>query len=448
MPSGRVGPLGGVAPGAAIASSAPGAFFVAMTDPEAGPFSLEDVFDAYHSCRRNKRTKASALAFEVDLESNLVELWRELRSGAWKPGPASVFIVERPVKREIFAAGFRDRVVHHAIVNRLNPYFEKAFIYDSYSCRVGKGTHFGIERATRFIRQCSANCTRDAWVLKLDIRGFFMHISRPLLMELLEGFLARRYPHPDREALLSVCRSLVLNDPIAGCQRKSPPELWDGLPAEKSLFGVPPDCGLPIGNLTSQVFANFYLDGLDHFCKHDLGLRWYGRYVDDIVVVHQDRAFLAALVPRIRDWLSRERLLDLHPRKIRLQHHSKGLPFLGAYILPGRVYPGTRIRANFAAAIDRHNAVAEDHKPDKSERAAFLSSMNSYLGILKHYRTWRLRRHLLSVHVSPWWWRRFRVAGGMGKVKMHRTGQKDLRDIDYRGYAFLLICRTGVTKFG
>ncbi|MEI6389433.1 MAG: reverse transcriptase/maturase family protein, partial [Spirochaetota bacterium] len=242
-----------------------------------------------------------------------------------------MFIVEKPVKREIFAAGFSDRIVHHVLINRLNPYFEKAFIYDSYSCRVGKGTHFGIERIKRFIRQCSANYSRAAWVLKLDIRGFFMHISRPLLMELLGEFLGQVYPHPDLPAVLDLCRSLVLNDPLSGCQRRSQPELWDDLPLDKSLFGVAPGLGLPIGNLTSQVFANFYLDGLDHFCKHDLGIRYYGRYVDDLVIVHESRDFLASLVPRIREWLARERLLDLHPRKIRLQRHERGVPFLGSF---------------------------------------------------------------------------------------------------------------------
>ncbi|MCX7023449.1 MAG: reverse transcriptase/maturase family protein [Spirochaetes bacterium] len=416
------GMAGGAATGVAEPSSTPVAFFCPMSEASPETFSLEEVFEAYHSCRRHKRSKASALAFEVDLESNLIELWRELNSGGWKPGPSAVFIVEKPVKREIFAAGFRDRVVHHVLIHRLNPYFEKTFIYDSYSCRVGKGTHFGIERVKRFVRRCSDNYTHDAWVLKLDIRGFFMNISRPLLVELLGDFLARRYPHPDRGALLALCRNLVLNDPLVGCVTKSPPELWDGLPAEKSLFGVPADRGLPIGNLTSQVFANFYLDGLDHFCKHELGLRYYGRYVDDLVIVHEDRDRLAALVPRIRDWLARERLLDLHPRKIRLQHYAKGVPFLGAYILPGRVYPGHRLRRNFRDVIDRHDAVVDDHAHDGDEIRSFRSSINSYLGILKHANSWRFRVGLLRARLSPWWKCRFVLPEGAEKVLKRPEG--------------------------
>ncbi|MEI6388030.1 MAG: RNA-directed DNA polymerase [Spirochaetota bacterium] len=216
--------------------------------------------------------------------------------------------------------------------------------------------------------------------------------------------------------------SLVLNDPLAGCQRRSQPELWDDLPRDKSLFGVAPGLGLPIGNLTSQVFANFYLDGLDHFCKHELGLRYYGRYVDDLMIVHESRDFLASLMPRIREWLSRERLLDLHPRKIRLQRHERGVPFLGSFILPGRVYPGTRLQANFAASIELHNAVVQDMPPIRAERDAFRSSMNSYLGILGHSNSWRFRTGLLRSRLSPWWKRRFVLPTAAGKVLEHLRG--------------------------
>ena len=404
----------------------PGAFPSMIADFIAEPFFLEEVFEAYHSCRRYKRNKASALAFEVDLEANLIELWLELNSGGWKPGPSTVFIVEKPVKREIFAAGFRDRVVHHVLINRLNPYFEKTFIHDSYACRVGKGTHFGIERVKRFICQCSANHTRDAWVLKLDIRGFFMHISRPLLVGLLEDFLGRVYPQSDREHILALCRALVLNDPLFGCLRRSPPELWDDLPPEKSLFGVSSDQGLPIGNLTSQVFANFYLDGLDHFCKHELGLRYYGRYVDDLVIVHESREFLSSIIPLIREWLASKRYLDLHPRKTRLQHCAKGVPFLGVYILPGRVYPGTRVRANFTASMVLHNAVVEHRPPTSAEVTAFRSSANSYLGILGHSESWRFRVGLLH-GLSPWWQRRFILPMTAGKLVLVRCPRPPFR---------------------
>ena len=139
--------------------------------------TLAELLGAYYSCRRNKRNTMNALSFEVDYESELMALRDEINSGCYVPGRSVAFVVDKPVQREIFAADFRDRVVHHLIINKLNPLFERAFIYDSYACRVGKGTLFGINRLDTFIRRCSQNYSRDCYVLKLDIRGFFMHIN-------------------------------------------------------------------------------------------------------------------------------------------------------------------------------------------------------------------------------------------------------------------------------
>lgn len=130
------------------------------------PVTLEDVFEAYYECRRNKRNKQGALEFEVNLEENLITLWQELCSGSWKPSQSIVFLVYKPVMREIFAANFRDRIVHHLILKFLNPLFEQYFIYDSYSCRVGKGTHFGIDRVANFIKSSSMHNTKNVWILK------------------------------------------------------------------------------------------------------------------------------------------------------------------------------------------------------------------------------------------------------------------------------------------
>jgi RNA-directed DNA polymerase len=133
---------------------------------------LSELFEAYFTCRKNKRDTVNALAFEVDYEQNLINLWSDLNSGNYSPNRSIAFIVDKPVKREIFAADFRDRIVHHLIIGKLNPYFEKQFIYDSYACREGKGTHFGIRRVDRFIRQCSESYTKDCYILKLDVQGF------------------------------------------------------------------------------------------------------------------------------------------------------------------------------------------------------------------------------------------------------------------------------------
>jgi retron-type reverse transcriptase len=181
---------------------------------------LEELFDAYFNCRSNKRNTANAIAFEVDYESNLVKLVEEINNGSYQIGRSIAFIVNKPVKREIFAANFRDRVVHHLIFNKLNPLFEKKFIHDSYSCRVGKGTHFGIQRINKFIRQCSANYTKDCYILKLDLQGFFMSINKNILFEKLEHFIQQKYKAPDKELIIELCRKVIFNDPTQNCTIK------------------------------------------------------------------------------------------------------------------------------------------------------------------------------------------------------------------------------------
>ncbi|MFH2114470.1 MAG: RNA-directed DNA polymerase [Spirochaetota bacterium] len=370
--------------------------------------SLEELFEAYIECRRHKRRTANARAFELDYETNLVQLLEEINSGSWRPGRSVTFIVDKPVKREIFAADFRDRVVHHLLIRKINPLMERDFIYDSYACRVGKGSHLGIARLGRFMRQCSANGTQDPWALKLDIQGFFMSINRQLLAERLTAFLSRCYDAPDRELVINLARTIALHDPTRHCLRRCPRSAWCDLPPDKSLFHTPAAHGLPIGNLTSQVFANFYLNPLDHFIKHSLGMRYYGRYVDDFVIVHHDRAVLAALVPSIRAFLQTELGLTLHPRKLYLQPCRHGVPFLGMVVYPGHVAAGDRVKANFKSAVSVCNVLSDNHRPDRDERAHFRSSINSYLGILAHYHTFRLRCAILE-GVNPWWLRLFRA---------------------------------------
>jgi RNA-directed DNA polymerase len=370
---------------------------------------LEDLFTAYYECRKNKRNTANALAFELNLEDNLLCLFHDIRSGRYRPGRSVAFIVNRPVKREIFAAGFRDRVVHHYIIGKLNPLFEKLFCTDSYACRKGKGTHYGIRRMEEHIRQASNGYTQKAFVLKLDIRGFFMHISRPLLYRRLEEFVLAGYREADRELLLWLCRLVIFNDPARNCLRKGGLQDWDGLPPDKSLFFSRPGCGLPIGNLSSQVFANFYLHPLDVFIGETLGFAHYGRYVDDFVLVSSDKEKLKKAVPKIRDFLASELGLQLHPQKCYLQEISKGLPFLGTVLYPGRIVPGRRCKANFVQAVRSFNALACSRPLTSADTDAFLNSMNSYLGIMRHWRSYRFRRRILYKKLVGFWWQRVQL---------------------------------------
>ena len=380
--------------------------------------TLESLFQAYFDCRKNKRNTINALRFETDYEYNLIALCDELNSNTWHPGRSIAFIINKPVKREIFAADFRDRVVHHWLINQLNPLFEKTFIYDSYASRKGRGAHMGIARAAQFIRKCSLNYQRDCYVLKLDIMSFFIRINRRILWERLRCFIEARYHSSDKVLILEIACKVIQNEPTSHCFIKGKRRDWQDFPKDKSLFYARDHCGLPIGNLTSQVLANFYLNPFDHFIKHDLGVRFYGRYVDDFILVHEDKTFLKSLIPKIEGFLREELELELHPRKRYLQHYCKGIPFLGVILKPHCIYAGRRIKGNFYEAIARHNMVIKDHKPTKEEQMAFLCSINSYLGILSHYQTHRLRKSMLKKHLSIWWWNLVYFSGGCAKLTL------------------------------
>lgn len=300
-----------------------------MAAEASGGIGLEELFEAYAECRQNKRQTMNALQFEVNYEQALIALWQDINERTYQQGRSIAFVIDKPVNREIFAADFRDRIVHHLIIRKLSPLFERTFIYDSYACRKGRGARLGIQRADRFIRQCSRQYTQDCYVLRLDVQGFFMAIDKRILWERLYHFIGRRYFFPDKPLLLWLCHRVLANNPTKNCFIKGGRQKWVGFPTDKSLFHSKPHCGLPIGNLTSQIFANFYLNPLDHFIKHDLGVRFYGRYVDDFILVHTDKEHLKQLIPVIKTFLATELKLTLHPKKYTFSITAKAFSFLG-----------------------------------------------------------------------------------------------------------------------
>jgi len=378
---------------------------------------LMDLFQAYFDARKNKRNTINALMFELHFESNIFRLFDEIISGKYKPSRSICFIVNQPVKREIFASDFRDRVVHHFIYNYISAIFDKTFINDSYSCRVGKGTHYGIKRIDKFIRSCSQNYSKDAYILKLDIQGYFMSIKRTLLFQKIKQTLYSKMHLVDFDLalIMSLIEKTIFNDPTSNCVVKGNKRDWNGLPKDKSLFSSQSNCGLPIGNLTSQLFANIYLNDFDHFIKRDLHIKYYGRYVDDFLLVHNDKDYLKSVIPILRDYLNKELQIKLHEKKIYLQHYSKGVMYLGAVLKPHRNYIANRTKGNFFQAIIKQNKIANDHKPTQEEQELFTSSMNSYLGILKHYKTYKMRKRMLFNNLSGWWWNHVYLSGGINK---------------------------------
>lgn len=358
---------------------------------------LKDFFSAYFDCRRRKRTTINALKFEVDYTDNLVKLWKEVNSKNYKIGKSITFIVTRPKLREVFAADFRDRVVHHVIMQRLEPLFEKVLIDDCYSCRKGKGTLYGVERLRDKIKECSNNYTENCWIGKFDIRGFFMSINKPLLWGMLKKFIEDNYFGPDKEMLLYVVKKVVLHRPQDNCIKKSNESFWYRLPSNKSLFTCHPDCGIPIGNLTSQCFANFYLNEFDRLMS-DMFNGFYGRYVDDFYILAKTKEELTSKVGFIRKWLWNKLRLTLHPDKIYIQHYKKGVRFIGSVVKKNKIKAGSVIIGNIYSAIHRFNIIDNT----KENAIEIVNTMNSYLGFMVHHDSYFRRRKLCLMLDRKW----------------------------------------------
>jgi len=364
---------------------------------------VRDLFRAYYDARENKGLSFSALSFERDYESRLFKLYDDIIKKKYIISPSICFISFKPLKREIFAANFRDRIVHHFIYNYISPIFERLFINDNYSCRIGRGTSYGIKRLDHFIRSCSNNYKKDCYILKLDIKGYFMAIDHHILYQKVETVLNRfrEIEEFNVDLILRLIHQVIFHDSTKGCLLKGKREDWQGLPKTKSLFFAGKDKGLPIGNLTSQLFGNVYLNDFDHFVRYELNCNYYGRYVDDIVIVHQDKEYLKSIIPILRNYLKDNLSLELHPKKIYLQHYSKGARFLGAIIKPYRLYIANQTKKNFCQKTEYWNDfLMENRSIGKKDLDKFLSSENSYLGIIKRYSTYRLRKKIMTQKLS------------------------------------------------
>ena len=301
---------------------------------------------AYKDARKNKRNTYNQLKFEANYERELMDLALSILNRTYEISPSICFVNESHVKREIVAANFKDRVVHHLLFNLINPIVDKKFIYDCYSCRKGKGTLFGIYRAQSFARSVTDNFTTEGYVLRLDISGFFMNINRDILYA-----ETKRLCECNSDLVDYLLKKFIYHNPLENCIFRSPPTAWEGLPKNKSLRYSPSNCGLPIGNLTSQLFGNVYLNPLDQFVKRRLGAKCYGRYVDDMMLFSKSRDFLRYAAREIRHFLKGSLFLDMHPKKVYLQSVHHGFDFLGNRVLPNRLYANDRLRKNFLDSV-------------------------------------------------------------------------------------------------
>lgn len=306
--------------------SAPSADLFAVTPAD---FSFADLAQAYYDCRRRKRNSRSALDFELHLERNLAQLDRELRDGSYQPGRSICFVVTHPKPREVWAAQFRDRIVHHLLYNKIAPRFHASFIADSCACIPERGTLYAATRLEKKIRSITQNWQKPAYYLKCDLANFFVAIDKHVLSRLLLA----RIPEPWWRDLT---RQILFHDPRGNHQVRGQQDLFALVPPHKQLTRQESHLGLPIGNLSSQFFANVYLNELDQFAKHQLRARHYVRYVDDFILLHESAQWLTEAYARIKAFLPERLHAQLNPRKTVLQPIERGVDFVGQVIKPWR----------------------------------------------------------------------------------------------------------------
>ena len=352
---------------------------------------FETILEAYLDCRKRKRSTVGATEFELNYVQNLVELMNEVNSRQYRIGKSICFIVRYPRYREVFAGEFRDRVIHHYIALRLEPLFERIFCGRTYNCRKGKGQLAGVVQLAEDIREESENYTKDAYVMKVDLKGFFMSIIKSKLARMIDYFIVEYYKGDDKEDLRWICNLVVMHRPELNCERRSPFWMWNFIPKEKSLFTNGEDRGIAIGNLFAQLFANFLLNTIDW--KIDAVCVRHNRYVDDISFVSKDKKKLLSIIPMLRIELGKLGL-RLNEKKFYLQHYSKGVQFTGAVIKPDRIYVANHTINSFAFAVERLGKAAEMGMIDDINKN--IASVNSYLGIMSHYNEYATKRRIMA----------------------------------------------------
>ncbi|MEK7570444.1 MAG: reverse transcriptase/maturase family protein [Patescibacteria group bacterium] len=317
--------------------------------------SVENLLLAWQEFLPGKRNKPDVQTFGYRLMDNLLGLHRELAAGAYRHGPYTHFRIADPKPRDIHKAMVRDRLVHHAIYRVLYPFFSRTFIADSYSCQLGKGTHRAMQRFQTFGRQVSRNSTRTCWVLKCDIRKFFASIHHATLLQLL----AERIPDA---RILALLQEVIQS------------------------FAWSPGIGLPLGNLTSQLFVNVYMTPFDQLVKHRLKAAHYLRYADDFAVLSTDQAFLRQCIPAMQEYLHTQLHLDLHPRKVSIQTLASGVDFLGWVHFPHHRVLRTATKQRMLRRLASH--------PEKA-------TVQSYLGLLAHGNAQKLQAQVVQ-QVGLW----------------------------------------------
>ncbi len=314
--------------------------------------SVENVLEAWREFQRDKKKRNDVERFSVHLTDNIFTLHRELVDKTYRHGPYKAFKVNDPKPRDIHKATVRDRLLHHAIYRILYPYFDPKFIFDSFSCRRSKGTHRAINRFRDYARKVSQNHTRTVWVLKCDIRKFFANIDHAILIDILR----RRIGNEDVVKLLHAV--------ISSFHTKDKPSV-----------------GLPLGNLTSQLLVNIYMNEFDHFLKRKLKTSYCVRYADDFVILNENKKYLENILPRISEFLEGRLKLSLHPDKVFIRTIASGVDFLGWVHFPHHRVPRTSTRRRMFKNLANNPKAG---------------SLASYQGLLSHGNTHKLQKEIID----------------------------------------------------
>ena len=327
--------------------------------------TIENLFQAYYEFRQGKKKRLDLQVFERNLEDNLFVLLQSLKNKSYRHGAYQEFYVNDPKRRHIHKAPVSDRVLHHLLYKYLYSLFDIQFIYDSYSCRINKGTHKGVKRLYQFTRKVSKNYTGDCYVLKCDIKKFFASVDHEILLSLLRSKI-------QDEDILSLLTEVI---------NSFSSELGNGI-------------GIPLGNLTSQVFANIYMNKLDQFMKQNLKIKYYLRYADDFAIVSEEKDFLEDLIPKIENFLRIELNLKFHEKKVILRNLKHGVDFLGYVVLPNIILPRTKTKRRMFRKIEEK--IQECNKNEISEHS-LNQTIQSYLGYLSHCEAFELKTQIKNI---------------------------------------------------
>ena len=326
-------------------------------------YSTENLVSAFKKARKGKSKKDYVINFESNLERNIAILQRDLRLKKYHPNKLKKFIVRDPKTRTIHSSIFRDRIVHHAIINIIQPIYEKIFIYDSFASRKNKGTHLAVKRFESFVRKVSSNGRKikkpfnnnsiKGYVLKADIKHYFATINHKVLLNILRKKI-------NDEDFIELIK--VVLDNFEGDEGK----------------------GLPLGNYTSQFFANVYLNNLDYFVKHKLKAKYYIRYVDDFVILHKDRRVLIKYLEKIKKYIKFLKL-ELHPDKSEIHALRNGITFLGYRIFYHYKLLRRRNIKYFRSKLNRKLELYRSGEIDEKKLKGFLDGWNGYSSFANTY---------------------------------------------------------------